>query len=78
VAEKLPVSASYVLSLDDPFNANVLKNPPAALKQNWMIVDKEDASGHGVEILRPSLAAQYYFQYHLAPESLSSRLYRDQ
>jgi hypothetical protein len=39
VAEKLPVPGGYILSLEDPFNANVLKNAPAALKQNWMIVN---------------------------------------
>jgi hypothetical protein len=39
VAQKLPVAGSDVLRLDDPFNANVLKDAPAALQQNRMIVD---------------------------------------
>src|SRR5262249_40230913 len=44
VAEKLSVAVSDVLRLDDPFNANVLKDAPAALQQNWMIIDNQNTS----------------------------------
>src|SRR5215475_10836339 len=73
MAKKLPVTGSDVLRLDDLFNANVLKDAPAALQQNWMIVDNKHTSGHGVETRHPTFAAQC----RLAAGSLSSQSCRD-
>ena len=66
VTQKAPVAGSDVLRLDDPFNANVLKDAPAALQQNRMIVDNSNTSGHGAETPRPTFAQQS----HLAAGSI--------